>query len=128
MGSTEALPPQPASLAVSREFAVKGRAVGGGLAHWRLRQPRPDGAQPLPPHDAVVTSRDNRGVFGGFEAALAFLMLVMPGLLLIGGYYGGLGRPQALSMSALHTLAQAIAWSLVLLIPAAWCVAGDLAT
>ena len=66
-------------------------------------------------------------MFGGFEAALVFLLLVMPGLLLIGGYYGGLGRPQALSSSAVHTLAQAIAWSAILLIPAAILLANDIA-
>ena len=57
-------------------------------------------------------------MFGGLEAALVFLLLVMPGVLLIGGYYGGLGRTQAVSTSAVHTLAQAIAWSVLLLSPA----------
>lgn len=62
---------------------------------------------------------------GGLEAALVFLMLVMPGLLAIGGYYQGRGvaRPKD---QALQTLAQAIAWSLVALILPALILASDL--
>jgi len=66
-------------------------------------------------------------VVGGLEAALVFLMLVMPGLLAIGGYYGALRKRQPTG-HALQTLAQAIAWSLVALILPAVFLASKLAS
>jgi hypothetical protein len=57
-------------------------------------------------------------VLGGFEAALVFVLLIMPGVLLVAGYYAGVRAQQGASGSALHGLTQAIAWSVVLLIPA----------
>jgi Family of unknown function (DUF6338) len=68
----------------------------------------------------------NGFMFGGFEAALAFLLLVMPGLLLIAGYHKS-GRTPGRPDSPLESLAQAVAWSIFLLAPAVFILGDDLA-
>jgi len=70
---------------------------------------------------------EHGNVLGGFETAIVFIMLVMPGLVLIGGYYTARRTKQRTGL-VLHTLGQALAWSLLLLLPAIGLLASDLAS
>jgi hypothetical protein len=64
-------------------------------------------------------------MLGGFEAALIFLLLVMPGAMFVGGLNHGRERPP--DASVVRSFAQAISASLVCLAPAIIVFASDFA-
>jgi hypothetical protein len=64
-------------------------------------------------------------MFGGFETVLVFVFTVMPGVMLIAGYHGR-GKEGSHEGSALEKLAQAVAYSLLILAIPAPFLAADL--
>jgi hypothetical protein len=66
-------------------------------------------------------------MFPSLAAALAFLLLLLPGLLLVAGFNISAGNRSG-TPSALEALVQGVAWSVVLLLPAVFVIGDQVAS